>query len=428
MVDTFHTEFLEMKEKIEIMAPVGSWESLRAAFQAGADSVYFGVDTLNMRSHSAQNFTLEELPEIIALTKSAAVKSYVTLNAIIYDEDLPVMRRLCNAIKQSGATAVIACDIAVIEYAASIGLPVHISTQQNISNLEAVQFFARYADVVVLARELSLEQIRAIYEGISRKQIRGPKGDLIQIELFVHGALCVSISGKCYMSLMEHNQSANRGKCTQVCRRKYRVTDEHTGSELVIDNQYVMSPKDLSTIDFVDQLIEAGVRVFKIEGRGKGPDYVHTVVGAYREAVESAQNGTYTLEKRAKWKEKLNSVYNRGFWEGGYYLGKKLGEWSASSGSQATHVKTLIGKVNHYFPQKGIAEIQFDTGSLKKGDFLLITGPTTGVLEMRVESLHQDSEVLSAEKGTTATIPVSGKVRKNDRVYLVEKRELRVIS
>jgi putative protease len=281
---------------------------------------------------------------------------------------------------------------------------------------------------VVLARELSLEQIRAIYEGIRREQIRGPKGDLVQIELFVHGALCVSISGKCYMSLMEHNQSANRGKCTQVCRRKYRVTDEQTGSELVIDNQYIMSPKDLSTIDFVDQLIEAGVRVFKIEGRGKGPDYVHTVVGAYREAVEATQNGTYTQENRARWKEKLSSVYNRGFWEGGYYLGKKMGEWSASSGSQATHVKTLIGKINHYFPQKEIAEIQLDTGALKKGDLLLITGPTTGILEIQVASLDQDDKVLTAEKGTIATVPVASKVRKNDRVYLLEKRELRVIS
>jgi putative protease len=417
-----------MKKPIEIMAPVGSWESLHAAIQAGAHSIYFGLDGLNMRSHSAHNFTLEELPEIVQIAKENNVKAYVTLNAIIYDEDLPLMRTLCQAIKKSDATAVIASDIAVIEYAKSINLPVHISTQQNISNIEAVRFYSRYADVVVLARELTLEQIHSISQSIEQENIRGPSGKLVEIELFVHGALCVSISGKCYMSLMEHNQSANRGKCTQICRRKYRVTDEQSGSELVIDNQYVMSPKDLSTIDFVDQLIEAGVQVFKIEGRGKGPEYVHAVVSSYKEAVEAVLNNTFTEERRAEWKEKLNSVYNRGFWEGGYYLGKKLGDWTASSGSQATHIKNQVGKITNYFSNLGIAEITLDAGSLSVGDLLLVTGPTTGIVETKVETLHKDGEVLRAEKDSIVTLAVPRKVRKNDRVFILQKRALKVVS
>ncbi len=417
-----------MKNSIEIMAPVGSWESLHAALQAGADSIYFGMDALNMRSHSAHNFTLEELPQIVQIAQEHHVKAYVTLNSIIYDEDLPLMRTLCQAIRESGASAVIASDISVLEFATSIGLPVHISTQQNICNLEAVRFFARYADVVVLARELSLEQIQAIYQGIERENIRGPKGELVEIELFVHGALCVAISGKCYMSLMEQNQSANRGKCTQVCRRKYRVTDDHTGSELVLDNQYVMSPKDLCTIDFVDQLIEAGVRVFKIEGRGKGPEYVHAVVSTYKEAVEAVANHSYTPEKKLQWKETLSSVYNRGFWEGGYYLGNKMGEWSASSGSQATHVKTLIGKVTNYFSHQGIVEVTLDKGDLQVGDSLLITGPTTGIIQMQVESLKKEAKIMESDKNSVVTFPITSKARKNDRVFILEKRALRVVS
>lgn len=417
-----------MKDPIEIMAPVGSWESLHSAIQAGADSVYFGMEALNMRSHSAHNFTLEELPEIIRITQEHKIKSYVTLNVIIYDQDIPLMKQLCQAIKDSGASAVIASDIAVIEYATSIGLSVHISTQLNVSNIEAVRFFARYADVMVLARELSLEQIRFIYEEIQRESILGPGGDPVKIELFVHGALCVSVSGKCYMSLMQHNQSANRGKCTQVCRRKYRVLDEQTGSELVIDNQYVMSPKDLCTIDFVDQLIDGGVRIFKIEGRGKGPEYVHTVVTAYKEAIESVRDQSYTLEKRAAWKQKLLAVYNRGFWEGGYYLGKPMEEWCASSGSQATHIKTQIGKVTNYFPNLGVAEVLLESGPLAVGNQVLITGPTTGLVETKVESLHKEGVVFSAEKDSLITFPVPKKVRKNDKVFHFKERKLKVVS
>lgn len=422
MIDVIDMNMLP--DQIEIMAPVGSWESLYAAIQAGAHSVYFGMEALNMRSHSAHNFTLEELPQIIQIAKDHQIKSYVTLNSIIYDQDLSLMRQLCHEIKKNGASAVIASDIAVIAFAASIGLPVHISTQLNLCNLEAVRFYSRYADVVVLARELSLEQIRLIHEGILRENIKGPNGKFVEIELFVHGALCVSISGKCYMSLMQHNQSANRGKCTQVCRRQYRVVDEQTGAELVLDNQYVMSPKDLCTIDFVDRLIDAGVRVFKIEGRGKGPEYVHAVVSVYREAVKSVYNHDYTLEKRAVWKTKLQSVYNRGFWEGGYYLGKKMEEWSASSGSQATHVKTLIGKVTNYFPHLGVAEVQLDSGTLKVGDHVLITGITTGLIETKVESIHKEGSVLFAEKNSLIAFPVPKKVRKNDKVFLFEERPL----
>ncbi len=413
---------MTMHQNVEIMAPVGSWESLQAAIQAKADSIYFGMDALNMRSHSAHNFTLDELPEIIRICKENQVKAYVTLNTIIYDEDLPVMRNLCNHIRDSGAQAVIASDLAVLEYAHSIGLPVHISTQQNVCNLEAVRFFSRYSDVVVLARELTLNQIRSIRDGIARDQIKGPSNELVRIELFVHGALCVAVSGKCYMSLMEHNQSANRGKCTQVCRRKYRVIDEQSQSELVLDNQYVMSPKDLCTIDWVDQMLAAGVSVLKIEGRGKAAEYVYTVVRAYREAVESVREGTYSQEKKNSWKEQLKTVYNRGFWEGGYYLGKEMGEWSASSGSQATEIKTLIGKVTNYFSNLQIAEIKLESGRCKIGDRMLIIGPTTGVLEIKVESLHE-----STENNNIITCPIASKVRKNDRVYLVEDRKLKIV-
>ncbi len=407
---------------VEIMAPAGSWESLRAAIQAKADSIYFGMDALNMRAHSAHNFTLEELPEVIRICKEGGVKAYVTLNAIIYDEDLPVMRNLCQHIRDSGAEAVIASDVAVLEYARSIGLPVHISTQQNVCNLEAVRFFAKFSDVIVLARELTLEQIRIIRDGIVREQILGPSGHLVRIELFVHGAICVAVSGKCYMSLMAHNESANRGKCTQVCRRKYRVIDEQTQSELVLDNQYVMSPKDLCTIDGIDQILDAGVSVLKIEGRGKAAEYVYTVVKAYREAVTAVQEGTFTQEKKEAWKERLKSVYNRGFWEGGYYLGQKMEEWSASSGSQATEVKTLIGKVTNYFSNLQVAEIKLESGRLKSGNRILIIGPTTGVADVTISSLHE-----SSENSCIVTCPMPSKVRKNDRVYLVEERKLKVV-
>jgi len=416
--------------QVEIMAPVGSWESLHAAINAGANSIYFGMEFLNMRSHAAHNFTLQELPQVVQICKDHAVKSYVTLNSLIYDEDLPLMKQLCQAIKASGADAIIASDISVLVYAKSINLNVHISTQLNVSNIEAVRFFSQFADVVVLARELTVEQIQKIHQAILEGQIRGPKGKLIQIELFVHGAMCIAVSGKCHMSLMEQNQSANRGKCTQVCRRKFRVIDEQTDSELILDNQYVMSPKDLCTVSFLNQLIEAGVSVLKIEGRGRAPEYVHTVVGVYKEACQAIAQGTFTQEKVVAWKEKLSTVYNRGFWEGGYYLGKKQGEWSGAPGSQATQTKTHVGKITNYFSKIQVAELLIESGSLKRGDKILITGPLTGVVEHCVESIHAQGVVEIAEKGMLVAIPVPGKVRKNDKLYLLETRsaKLEVLS
>lgn len=407
-------------KKVEIMAPVGSMESFAAALQAGADSVYFGLGRLNMRSQSSQNFTLEDLNTLVTRCQEAHVHSYVTLNSILYDEDLPEMRTMCEAIAQSGATAIIASDIAVLEYARSLGLNVHISTQQNISNLEAVRFFSKYADVMVLARELTLEQIRTIKQGIIRENIRGPSHELVQIELFVHGAMCVSISGKCYMSLMQHHESANRGGCLQPCRRKYRVIDEQTQNELVLDNQYIMSPKDINTIKFVDKLIEAGVSVFKIEGRGRSPEYVKTVVQAYKEAVESVYAGTYTAEKAEGLNEQLKRVYNRGFWEGGYYLGKRLGEWSGHHGSKATTKKRYLGKVTNYFSHLKVAEVLLEAGSLTLGNEVIFIGPTSGVIETTIESIHLEGPVTFAEKGSLVSIPVPEKVRLSDKLYIVE--------
>lgn len=407
-------------KKIEIMAPVGSMESFAAALQAGADSVYFGLGLLNMRSHSTQNFTFDDLDFLVSRCKEAGVNSYVTLNAILYDEDMPLMRESCQAIAESGATAIIASDIAVIEYARSLGINVHISTQQNISNLEAVRFFSKYSDVVVLARELSLEQIHAIREGIDRENIRGPSNELMRIELFVHGAMCVSISGKCYMSLMQHHESANRGSCLQPCRRKYRVIDEQTQNELILDNQYVMSPKDMCTIKFVDQLMAAGVDVFKIEGRGRSPEYVKTVVQTYKEAVESVNTGTYSDEKKEIFTERLQQVYNRGFWEGGYYLGRRLGEWSGHHGSKATRKKRYLGKVTNYFSQLKVAEILLESGSLALGNEVLFIGPTSGVVKTTVSSIHLNGPVELAEKGSVVSVPVPEKVRLSDKLYIVE--------
>lgn len=407
-------------KKVEIMAPAGSMESLAAAIQAGADSIYFGLGSLNMRSHSAHNFTFEDLTSIVDQCRKAKVKSYVTLNSLLYDEDLPLMRSCCDAIAQSGANAIIASDIAAIEYARSIGIPVHISTQQNISNLEAVRFFSKYSDVVVLARELTLEQIRYIHDGIQRENIRGPSKELVRIELFVHGAMCIAISGKCHMSLMQYNESANRGGCLQSCRRKYRVIDEQTQDELVLDNQYVMSPKDMNTIKFVDKLIEAGVGVFKIEGRGRAPEYVKTVVKAYRDAVDNYFDGGYSQEFAEELNERLKRVYNRGFWEGGYYLGNKLGEWSGTHGSKATTRKRYIGKVTNYFSNLKVAEVLLEAGAIAIGDEVVFIGPTSGVIETTVESLHLKGPVTSAEKGSTVSLPVSEKVRLSDKLYIIE--------
>lgn len=408
-------------ERVEVMAPAGSWEALHAAIGAGADSVYFGLGSLNMRAHTGHNFSVDDLGKIVEVCRSRGVLSYVTLNSIIYDDDMARMQEACRAIKESGATAVIVCDMSVILFARSIGLNVHISTQLNVSNLEGVRFFSQFADVVVVARELTLEQIRTICEGIQREGIRGPSGELVQIELFVHGALCVSIAGKCYMSLAQYNKSANRGECLQVCRRRYRVIDEETDQELVIDNKYVMSPKDLCTVGSLDRIIASGVSVLKIEGRGRSPEYVHVVTGVYREAVDAVHEGTFSDERIAGWMERLKSVYNRGFWEGGYYLGNEAGEWSGTHGSQATTRKKYVGKVTNYFSKIQVVECTIQSDSLALGDRVLIMGEATGVVEARIESLREKGEVTRAEKGAIVSFPVPSKIRRGDKLYVVEE-------
>ncbi len=408
---------------VEVMAPAGSRESLHAAIKVGADAVYFGMEALNMRSHSGHNFTLSDLPELVGTCTASGVKSYVTLNSIIYEDDMEMMKEVCLAIKESSASAVIASDIAVIQYARSIDLNVHISTQLNVCNVESVRFFSQFADVIVLARELTLDQIRAISEAIKTEGIRGPQGELVKIELFVHGALCVSVSGKCYMSLAQYNKSANRGGCLQACRRRYRVIDEETNQELVIDNKYVMSPKDLCTVGFLDQIIDAGVGVLKLEGRGRSPEYVHTVTGVYRDAVDCYYAGTYSQEKIEVWNERLKTVYNRGFWQGGYYLGKSLDEWSGSHGSQATTRKKYVGRVTNYFSKLQVVECKLESHSLQVGEDILITGATTGVVEGRVTSLHNNGKVDSADKGALISFPVSQLVRRNDKLYVVESKK-----
>lgn len=411
-------------QKIEIMSPAGSFAALNTAIKAGADSVYFGVEQLNMRAKSTNNFKVTDLPEIVRICKENKVKSYLTINTILYDHDLNLMKKICDTAKAAGITAVIACDLAVLQYASSIGLEIHISTQQNVSNIEAVKFFAKYADVVVLARELMLSQIKSIVEDIKKENITGPKGNLVQIEVFAHGALCVAISGKCYMSLATRNASANRGACTQTCRHAYRVTDEETGEELVIDNKYVMSPKDLCTIGFLDQILDSGVSVLKLEGRGRSPDYVHTVTKCYREAADAVAAGTYTQEKINSWIKELESVYNRGLWQGGYYLGKELGEWSGTYGSKATKENEYIGSITNFFRKNNIGELTLETGELKIGDEVLITGDTTGVLKMKLESMFvNDKPAQTAKKGDVMTFPVSERIRKTDKLFVVKDRK-----
>lgn len=399
---------------VEIMAPAGSFESLQAAIQGGADSVYLGVGDLNMRARAANNFTFDNLEDVVNRCREANVKVYVTLNTIMYDVDLPRMRETCDRLKELEVEAVIAHDISVIIYVNSIGLKTHISTQANVCNIEAVKFFSQFADVIVLARELSLEQIRSICDTIRNENIRGPSGDLVKVEVFIHGALCVAISGKCYMSLAQHHASANRGACLQVCRRKYRVIEEDTGNELALDNQYIMSPKDLCTIEFLDQIIGAGVSVLKIEGRGRAPEYVYTVTKTYRDAVDSLRDGTFSKEKVDKWKTALETVYHRGFWHGGYYLGRSLGEWSGIHGSKATKRKEYVGKVTNYFAQPGVAEIKVEASFVSEGDHVLIIGPTTGVIESVVTSLRKHEKAI--------TISVSEKVRRNDQLYLLKDK------
>ncbi len=411
------------EKKVEIMAPVGDFASLQAAIKAGADSVYFGVQKLNMRSLGAKNFTLEDLLEIVKICAEKNVKTYLTVNAVLYDEDLGDIKEIVDAAKKAGVSAVIASDISAIKYANSVGVEVHSSTQLNVSNIEAVKFFAQFSEVIVLARELNLEQIKRICEEIKKQNICGPKGDLVKIEIFVHGALCVSIAGKCHMSLALYNKSANRGECLQACRRSYNVKDEQTGDELVIDNKYVMSPKDLCCVGFIDKILDAGVSVLKIEGRARAADYVYAVVKVYKEAVEAVNDGSYNQDKVKVWVKELEKVFNRGFWQGGYYLGKKLGEWTDSPGSKATIKKSFMGTAKNYFVKTKIADFYLNNGPLKVGDEVMIIGKTTGVMKTKIKSLHKDGkETEVAEKGDEVTFPVDERVRENDELYLIESK------
>lgn len=408
-----------MQREVEIMAPAGSFESLLAAIQGGADSVYFGIEQLNMRARAANNFTLADLDEIARIAQNHSVKTYLTLNTIIYDHDISLMKRIVNRAKEAGIDAVIASDQAVIGYAAGIKMPVHISTQANITNIETLKFYAHFAEVMVLARELSLKQVKEITRCVEHEKITGPSGNLVQIEIFVHGALCMAVSGKCYLSLHTHNASANRGACMQNCRRSYEVTDKEDGHRFEIDNEYIMSPKDLCTIDFVDQIIDAGVRVLKIEGRGRAPEYVKTVTRCYKEATQAVKNGTYTPDKISHWKAALEKVYNRGFWDG-YYLGQKLGEWSEGYGSQATTRKIYLGKGQKYYPNKKVAEFKLESHQLQTGDYILVTGPRTGVIESGVSEIRVDNQtVAQVSKGTVFSIPLPEAIRPSDKLYKI---------
>ena len=407
-------------EDFEIMAPVGSRESLAAAIQAGADSVYFGVGQLNMRSHSANHFTLDDLHDIVAICQEHNMKTYLTVNTIIYDNDLDTMRQIIDAARIAGVSAVIASDVAVMAYCRQVGVEVHLSTQLNISNVEALKFYAQFADVSVLARELTMPQVKHIHEQIEAQHIVGPNGDPIRIEMFCHGALCMAVSGKCYMSLDAANRSANRGQGEQVCRRSYTVTDNETGHQLEIDNKYVMSPKDLKTIRFIDKMMDAGVRVFKIEGRARGPEYVYTVVSCYKEAIRAVLDGSFTEERKDAWDERLATVFNRGFWDG-YYQGQTMGEWNDSYGSLATERKVLVGKVTKYFSRLGVGEIAVQASTFKQGDKLLITGNTTGAMYLHATEIHGDNGVIpEAPQHTLVSVPVPDKVRPNDKVFRID--------
>lgn len=415
-----------MKERIdefEIMAPVGSRESLQAALQAGADSIYFGIEKLNMRAHSASTFTVDDLREIAATCGERGVKTYLTVNTIIYDDDIELMHQIIDAAKEAGISAVIASDVAVMTYCREVGQEVHLSTQLNISNIEALKFYAQFADVVVLARELNMEQVARIHEQAEQMNICGPSGRKIRIEMFCHGALCMAISGKCYLSLDNAARSANRGECMQLCRRSYIVTDKETGTELEIDNKYIMSPKDLKTVRFIDRMMRAGVRVFKIEGRARGPEYVYTVVKCYKEAIRSVLDGTFTEEKKDEWDERLATVFNRGFWDG-YYQGQRLGEWNKNYGSNATERKVYVGKGVKYFSKLGVAEFSCEACEFSVGDKMLITGPTTGVMYVTVEEIHDDTHAVeTAQKGTRVAFKVPGKVRTSDKLFKIVKEK-----
>ncbi|MBR6046839.1 MAG: U32 family peptidase [Bacteroidaceae bacterium] len=405
------------RKDFEIMAPVGSPESLAAALRARADSIYFGIENLNMRAHSASTFTIDDLKRIAEECRRCGVKSYLTVNTIIYGEDLPLMRQILDAAKQAQISAVIASDIAVMSYCNHIGQEVHLSTQLNISNIEALRFYAQFADVVVLARELNLQQVAEIYHQIQEQDICGPNGDLIRIEMFCHGALCMAVSGKCYLSLNNLGRSANRGECMQLCRRSYTVRDRETGTELDIDNKYIMSPKDLKTIRFIDQMMTSGVRVFKIEGRARGAEYVDTVVQCYREAIQSVIDGTFTDEKKDHWDERLSHVFNRGFWDG-YYQGQMLGEWNNQPGSFATQKKVYVGRGVKYFNKLHVAEFKIEAATLSVGDKILITGPTTGAVEAEVKEIRFDLKpVKTAIQGQHVSIPLEIKIRNSDKLY-----------
>ena len=409
------------RKDFEIMAPVGSRESLAAALQAGADSVYFGIGQLNMRSHSANHFNIEDLREIAQTCNEQGVKTYLTVNTLIYDSDLPDMRRIIDAAAEAGISAVIASDVAVMNYCREKGVEVHLSTQLNIGNVEALKFYAQFADVVVLARELNMDQVAYIHEQIEQQHITGPSGNLVRIEMFCHGALCMAVSGKCYMSLHAANRSANRGECTQICRRSYTVTDDETGNQLDIDNKYIMSPKDLKTVRFIDKMMKSGVRVFKIEGRARGPEYVYTVVSCYKEAIQSVLDGTFTEEKKNEWDERLATVFNRGFWDG-YYLGQKMGEWNKHYGSVATERKVYVGRGVKYFSRLGVAEFTCEAAEFNVGDKMLITGPTTGVMYVTADEIHDDhGAVTTAQKGTRVSIKVTGKIRPSDKLFKIVK-------
>ncbi len=407
------------RKDFEIMAPVGSWESLTAAIQAGADSVYFGIDKLNMRSQSTINFTFEDLKQIVDQCNKHKVKTYLTLNTVIYDHDIPLMHDLIETAKENKHTAVIASDMAAVNYANARGVEVHISTQLNVSNLEAVKFYSKFADVIVLARELSLLQVAHIAKAIEDENICGPSGKPLRLELFVHGALCMAISGKCYLSLHEYNKSANRGSCLQLCRRSYIVTDKDTNRELEIDNQYIMSPKDLCTIDFLNKVLDAGVKVLKIEGRARSPEYVKTAVECYNEAIHAYLDGSFDRTKTDVWKERLSTVFNRGFWDG-YYLGRTMGEWSNIYGSKATKKKIYIGKGMNYFSNLKVAEFLVESSSLKVGDEIMITGPTTGVIETTITEIRIDLQsVKEAKKGERFSMPIDKHIRRSDQLYKV---------
>lgn len=405
-------------DDFEIMAPAGSWDCLSAALEAGADSVYFGVGRLNMRAHSSANFTEEDLPEVTRVCREAGVKAYLAVNTVMYDDDLPDMRRLVDSARQAGVDAVIASDAAVMRYAASRGVEVHLSTQLNISNREALRFYAQYADVAVLARELNLDQVAGMHEAILTEPVTGPGGKPVRIEMFCHGALCMAISGKCYLSLHEYDRSANRGSCMQVCRRAYTVRDQSSDLELTVDNHYIMSPKDLCTIGFLDRLAGAGVRVFKIEGRARGPEYVKTVVGCYREALDSYLAGKFDAARVPEWEKRLATVFNRGFWNG-YYLGQRLGEWTRAYGSQATLRKEYAGIVTNFFKKIEVAEITVHSGFLNEGDHLLVTGNTTGAYDFTLQGMRLDDDhpVLRVEKGTAFAVRPGRELRRGDKVF-----------